>query len=138
MRKHPPKRTKAKRASSRRPRRKLVPISEEMRHWSAVLEAELVSWPTTSKPMFGFQSFYRESRIFAAIPRSRGFGTAYSFMVKFDSMPPALFQRAKNESRLDTSTRVPGKGWFGFELSSGDDLRDAIWWLSQAYECAGK
>ncbi len=129
---------KAKNSSASRLRPKLVPISEEMRHWSAVLETELASWPTTSKPMFGFQSFFRAGRIFAAIPRSRGFGTASSFMVKFAAMSPALFQRAKNEPRLNISTRIPGKGWFGFELSSGDDLHDAIWWLSQAYNCARK
>jgi len=120
-----------------RPRPKLLAISEEMRHWSAMLETEMRSWPNvTTKPMFGFVSFYRAGKIFAAIPRTRGFGTAASFILKFDPMPPTLFQKAKNDSRLDTSTRIPGKGWFSFALTSEADLRDALWWLSHAYESA--
>lgn len=138
MKKCPSKAGKPKGSSTPRPRRKLVPINEEMRHWCAILETELASWPTTSKPMFGFRSFFRAGRIFAAIPRSRGFGTASSFMLKFDPMPAVLLKRAKNDPRLDTSTRIPGKGWFGFELSSSDDLHDAMWWLSQAFDCARK
>ena len=121
----------------RRPRPKLLPISEEMRHWSALLETELSSWPkVTTKSMFGFLSFYRAGTIFAGIPRSRGFGSAASLIFKFNPMPPALLRRAQTDSRLDTSTRIPGKGWFSFELSSNEDLRDALWWLGRAYDCA--
>ena len=122
---------------ARRIRVTFVPISEEMRHWSAMLEAEIASWPKiTTKPMFGFLSFYRAGKIFSAIPRTRGFGTASSLILKFDPMPPPLLRKAKNDSRLDTSTRIPGKGWFSFALSSEADLRDALWWLSGAYESA--
>jgi hypothetical protein len=107
-----------------------------MQHWSAIIETEIRSWPeVTTKPMFGFESYYRVGRIFAAIPRTRGFGTPSSFMLKFDPMPAALFLRAQKESRLNLSTRVSGKGWFGFELTSGDDIRDALWWLAQAHDC---
>jgi hypothetical protein len=138
VRKRPTPRAKIRKSPQRQPRRKLVPISEEMRHWSAVLEAELASWPTTSKPMFGFQAFFRYGKIFAAIPRTRGFGTASSFMLKFNSMPPTLAELAKDDTRMDAPTRIPGNGWHGFELSSGEDLKDAIWWLSKAYDYAKK
>jgi hypothetical protein len=121
----------------RRPRPKLLPISEEMRHWSAMLETEVCSWPkVTTKPMFGFLSFYRAGTIFAGIPRSRGFGAAASLIFKFNPMPPSLLQKAQHDSRLDTSTRIPGKGWFSFEISSNEDLRDALWWLGRAYDSA--
>jgi hypothetical protein len=32
----------------------------------------------------------------------------------------------------------PGAKWWAFELSSKGDLRDALWWLNQAYEAAGR
>jgi hypothetical protein len=110
-----------------------------MRHWAAILESEIASWPSvTSKPMFGFQSFYRARTIFAAIPRSRGFGSPSSFILKFNPMPPSLLKRAHQDSRVGTSTRIPGKGWFVFTLSSSSDLHDALWWLSQAYDRSKK
>ncbi len=34
---------------------------------------------------------------------------------------------------MDTKTRIPGKGWFTFELNSYEDVRDAVWWLNRAY-----
>lgn len=120
-----------------RPRPKLLAVSEEMRHWSAMLEGEMRSWPNvTTKPMFGFVSFYRAGKIFAATPRTRGFGTASSVILKFDPMPSPLLEKAQDEPRMDTSTRIPGKGWFSFALTSEADLRDALWWLSHAYESA--
>ena len=50
-------------------------------------------------------------------------------------MPPKLTERASNEPRIDTSKLRTAK-WFVFELSSGADLHDALWWLNQAYEHA--
>jgi hypothetical protein len=88
--------------------------------------------------MFGFRSFYRGGKIFAAIPRTRAFDTPSSFMLKFDPMPASLFLQAQKEPGLNLSTRVTRKGWFGFELSSGDDIQDALWWLTQAFDCVGQ
>jgi luciferase-like monooxygenase len=113
------------------------PISEEMKEWSARLESELNSWPGVStKPMFGFLSFYRRGAIFAALPRSRGFDSPSSLILRFNPMPAALLKRAQQEARMDTNTRVPGKGWFSFQLNSPADLRDALFWLQQAYDAA--
>jgi hypothetical protein len=118
---------------------KFPAISEEMKEWSAMLAAELNSWPHIStKPMFGFLSFYRQDTIFAALPQTRGFNSASSMILKFNPMAPASLKRAEADERMDTSTRMPGKGWFSFEMRSADDLRDALWWLSQAYEAAGR
>ena len=110
-------------------------ISEAMKEWSAVLAGELTGWPQVStRKMFGFRSFYRKGVIFAALPQTRGFDSQASLILKFDRMPPKLLKRAEADERMNTSTRVPGRGWFSFEVRSESDLRDAVWWLSQAYE----
>jgi hypothetical protein len=130
---------KAGSASRARPRRKLVPISQEMRHWAALLESELDTFPgIKTKSMFGFQAYYRGGEIFAAIPRTRGYGTPNSLMVKFFPVPDKLIAKAKNDSRLSAPTGVPGNGWHAFELSSSDDIRHALWWLREAHSFAGK
>jgi hypothetical protein len=110
-----------------------------MQHWSAMLEAEVETWPgVTCKRLFGFRFVYRRKIVFAALPYSRGLFTATSILLKFDPMPPGLFPQAQKEPRLNTSTRVSGNGWFSFELFSDADLRDAIWWLNKAYSTAKK
>ena len=121
---------------ARRPPRKMVPISEEMRHWSALLETELAACPTISaRPMFGFLAYFRGSSMFAAIPRTRSFGHGNSLIVKFKPMPPNLVNRAKQDKRLDTS-QASGNGWLTFEINSEADLTDALWWIHQAHEAA--
>jgi hypothetical protein len=110
-----------------------------MRQWSALLASELNSWPDiATKSMFGLLSFYRKRKIFAALPQTRGFTSSSSLIVKFNPMPPALLKRAHADPRMDTNTRVPGKGWFSFELNSQTDVRDALFWLNHAYEAAAK
>lgn len=129
------------RSTRRRPGRrvKFLPISEEMKQWSAMLESELNSWPgITTKSMFGFLFFYRRGAVFAALPRTRGFESPSSLVFKFDPMPPALLKRARADSRMDMSTKVSSKGWFAFEMHSEGDLRDALFWLNRAYEAAKK
>jgi hypothetical protein len=121
----------------KRPRPKLPPVSEEMKQWSAMLGQELQQWPrVTSRPMFGFQCFYRGKNIFAALPATRGINTPNSLMFRIKPMPPDLEERAKKERRIETENKTPGAKWFLFELSSADDLRDALWWLNEAYERA--
>ena len=118
-----------------RPRPKLLPISEEMRRWSALLESALLSWPgVIAKRMFGFRALYRGKRIFAALPSSRGFGPDASILLKFNPMPPSLLERAENDLRIHTNS--PGKGWFAFTLASDPDLHDALEWLNHSYESA--
>jgi len=112
-------------------------ISEEMQHWAAMLEAEVQSWPAVvGKRMFGFRFLYRRKNVFAALPYSRGLFTPTSILLKFNPMPSRLQQKAQTEPRLDASALAPGKKWFSFELSGESDLKDALWWLNQAYEAA--
>ena len=126
-----------KRTKQKRPRPKLPPVSEEMKQWSAMLGQELRQWPhVTSRPMFGFQCFYRSKKIFAALPATRGINTPNSLMFRIAPMPPELALRAKKEPRMDRDNRTPGAKWFVFEISSEADLRDALWWLNQAFERA--
>lgn len=61
-----------KRARPERPRRKMPLVSDEMKHWSAMLRSELEGWPqATARPMFGMLGIYRGKKIFAALPVTR-------------------------------------------------------------------
>ena len=133
---------KAKKAKRNRPARqpmrtmrdrpKMPPISEEMKQWSAMLKTEVSGWPQiSSRPMFGMMGLYRRKKIFGGLPVTRGFDTPNSVIFRFDPMPPDLQERALKDSRI-----TPGKRWFSFEVGSTGDLRDALWWLNQAYERA--
>jgi hypothetical protein len=113
-----------------RERPKMPPISEEMKQWSAMLGKEVSGWPQVStRPMFGMMGCYRRKKIFAGLPVTRGFDTPSSVIFRFDPLPEDLEQRAMKESRI-----TPGKRWFSFEVRSAADLRDALWWMNQAYE----
>jgi hypothetical protein len=60
----PPRESRAARGH----RVKFVPISEEMKQWSALLQVELNSWPgITTRSTFGFLFFYRRRTVFAAV-----------------------------------------------------------------------
>jgi hypothetical protein len=116
-------------------RPKLLPVSEETRRWSALLESELLSWPgVIVKRMFGLRALYRGKRIFAALPNSRGLGPDASILIKFNPMPTAFLKRAQGDLRIHTNS--PGKGWFSFTLASDTDLHDALDWLNHSYEAA--
>ena len=128
---------KAKTAVSKRP--KLLPVSEEMQQWSAMLERELSAWPkVTSRPMFGMISFYRRSAIFAALPRTRALSSPCSILFRFDPMPPELREHAQKQAGLRQESAFAKGHWLSLELESADSLRDALWWLNHAYECAGE
>jgi hypothetical protein len=127
----------SRRMAARRPA--FLPISEEMKEWSAMLTSQLNRWPgITAKAMFGFVFFYRQRMVFAALPRTRGFDSPSALVFKFAPMPPALQKRARNDGRMDASRKASSKGWFSFRLDSEADLHDALWWLNQAYEAAKK
>lgn len=127
-----------KRKKPKRPRPKMPPVSEEMKQWSAMLGQELSGWPqVSSRPMFGMLGFYRRKKIFAALPVSRAIGSPNSIIFRFDPMSANLRQRALKESRIATDNETPSaRRWFLFEIGSTSDLRDALWWLNQAYEKA--
>jgi hypothetical protein len=123
------------RKQAARPR--LPAVSEEMKAWSAALEAEIAGWPSVSnRPMFGFTALYRGKRIFAILPRSRGMESPNSLAFKLEDAGPRVLARLRGESRIHT-TVMRASRWFVFELYSDRDLKDALDWLGRAYEAAG-
>ncbi len=119
-------------------RPKLPVVSEQTRAWSAALAGEINGWPqVTTRAFFGLTALYREDKIFAVLPRTRGMETPNSFGFKFETVPTSLRARLENDSRIG-STRMQNARWFTFELSSDADLHEGLEWLSRAYGAAGK
>ncbi len=115
-------------------RPKLVPVSEEMKIWGAVLGTEMAAWPSVStRPMFGFTAFYRGKEIFAILPRTRGMGSSNALAFKLGNGGPRIRATLNKDARIST-TVMQATRWFVFEVSSESDLRDALRWLSRAYE----
>jgi len=81
--------------------------------------------------MFGMHGVYRGKKIFAAVPATRAIGTPNSVAFRLNPVPHELAARASKEPRVTAGTR-----WHTFEVHSTEDLRDALWWLNQAYEHA--
>lgn len=116
----------------------LPAVSEQMKAWSAALVAEIETWPAVAiRPMFGFTALYRRKRIFAVVPRTRGMETPNSLGFKFPEPGRRTLALLQNEPRIRSAVMHKSR-WFTFELSSDRDLRDALDWLSRAYEAAGQ
>lgn len=130
--------SKAMKAKTRTPSRPaFARVDDELKQWSAMIGTELLSWPhVETRPMFGMRGFYRKATIFAALPVTRGVGATNSIIFKMKSLPRHLSRRMDQEPRVGTGRTIRAKGWHSFEITSSEDLRDAIWWLSQAYERA--
>ena len=110
--------------------------SEEIRAWSAALEAEALTWPNVSRrPMFGLVGLYRGDHIFAALPRTRALGSPDSLAFKLEKASTRALAKIQREPRIQT-TIMKARRWYLFELSSTADLRDALSWLHQAYKAA--
>ena len=104
-----------------------------------MLEQELSTWPNVeSRPMFGMISFYRRDAIFAALPRTRALSNARSILLRFEPLPRKLKDRAEKQSGLRQESAFSKGNWLSLTLESEDSLRDALWWLNHAYECAGE
>jgi hypothetical protein len=114
----------------------LKPISEQMREWSAMLQAEVETWPAVSaKKMFGMISLYRRKQIFAALPYTRTLGAADSFMFKFEKPTAKILAQLSFDKRIIAEQGI-GTRWFIFRIGSPADLHPAIEWLAHAYEAA--
>jgi hypothetical protein len=121
---------------SHRPR--LPAVSEEMKAWSAALASDVGSWPQVStRAFFGFTALYREGRIFALLPRTRGMETANALAFRIAAPGVKLRARIEKDPRIRSAERKKAQ-WFSFELSSDSDLHNALDWLSQAYESVTK
>jgi predicted DNA-binding protein (MmcQ/YjbR family) len=116
----------------------LPPISEQMKAWSAALEAETADWPgVASRAFFGFTALYRRDKIFALLPHTRGMETANSLAFKLESPGARPLPRLQQDPRVG-STGMQKAHWFTFELAADADLHEALNWLARAYEAAGK
>ncbi len=117
-------------------REALPPISEQMKAWAAALSAELRDWPDiTQKSFFGFTALYRGKTMFGLLPRTRSIfkGNAVAFRLENPSRDTrGLIEKDQRVSAFDKDKRR----WFGFELSSNADLRDALLYLGSAFEAA--
>lgn len=110
-------------------------ISDEMKYLCSMLGEDVRTWPSvTSKSMFGMLAYYRNDTVFAALPVTRAIGSANAIIFKMKSMSEAQTDRAQSDLRLGTGTNIKAQRWHSFEIHSEDDLRDALWWLGQAYE----
>ena len=107
-------------SAGKRPR--LLPISDDMRHISALLAHELLQWPEVSaRPMFGLRAFYRGTVIFALLPEKRALETPHAIAYKL----PAT-ARAKNQAAQ----------WRSFELENEQDIAMALAVLEKAHRAA--
>jgi hypothetical protein len=99
----------------------LAPVSDEMRHLSALLEQELLGWPDVSaRPMFGMRGFYRGAVVFAMLPDKRAL-----------EKPNAIAYK-----RADGTERREGQKWQLCELKTPHDIDKALACLDQAYKRA--
>ncbi len=116
----------------------LIKVSDEMVVWSGLLAAEVAGWPgVTTKPMFGLTALYRGKEIFAALPKTRGMGSANAVAFKVVGAPAKVMTQMKRDARIQETTMGSVK-WFVFEMESEEDLRGALEWLGVAYEAADK
>jgi hypothetical protein len=114
----------------------LIKISDEMVVWSSLLAAEVAGWPgVKTKPMFGMTALYRVHEIFAALPKTRGMGSANAVAFKVVGAPAKVMGQMKRDRRIQETTMGSAK-WFVFEMENDGDLRGALEWLGVAYEGA--
>lgn len=107
-----------------------------MQRWSALLGSELVGWPAVrTNPMFGFISYYRGRKVFAALPKTKAMRSPNAFIFKLQRPTRALMAALHRDSRILVSEKG-GAGWQAFELASDADLHDALGWLDRAYRAA--
>jgi len=133
------KKKAAKPKSSRSKMPNWFPLDDEMKELSAMLEGEVSGWPGVSKKnMFGYQGLYRNGQIFAALPRSRAMKSPRALMLKFANASPTILNSLEKDPRVDTVSGMSGARWFFFELDEASAMKDALGWLSRAYEAVKK
>jgi hypothetical protein len=115
----------------------LEKISEEMKIWSGLLAKEVEGWPELStKPMFGLTALYRGKAIFAALPKTRGMGSANAVAFKLADAPAKLTTKMRRDARINETTMGSAK-WFVFEMGTEEDLQGVLEWLGLAYAAVG-
>jgi len=114
----------------------MSPVSEQMKAWSSALRAEVAAWPgVDARSFFGFTALYQGDFMFAALPRTRSWGTGNCFAFKFENVSSTLRTRLHKDARVG-SIESKNVRWFTFEISSDRDLHDALDWLGRSYTAA--
>jgi hypothetical protein len=107
-----------------------------MKQWSALLGAELKRWPgVTTKPMFGFVSFYRGRNIFAALPKTRAMNSPNAIIFKLRGAGSQDLEKLRRDPRAKVSEKGMA-GWQSLEVDSTADLKHALDWLDCAFRAA--
>lgn len=123
--------------SAKRPRPKLSDISEEMKAWSAALAGEVRGWPKVStRSFFGLTALDHRDRIFALLPRTRGMETPNALAFLIAAPSARVVVRREKDPRIGFA-EIKQARWFSFELSSDDDLHDALDWLGRVMRQRG-
>jgi hypothetical protein len=117
---------------------RLVPISDQMKVWSAALASEASDWPQVkARSFFGFTGLYRNDFMFGVLPRTRGMETPDAVAFRLDSPTTSLRRLLTADPRI-TSAAIKEARWFAFTLSSDADLHDALEWLGRAHASAAR
>jgi predicted DNA-binding protein (MmcQ/YjbR family) len=111
-----------------------------MKAWSAALADEVRGWPHVStRPFFGFTALYRGEKMFAALPRTRGWESANSLAFKLGTDASDVSARLEKDPHIRVwSGKMQKARWFTFQLGSDADIHEALDWLGEAYEAAAR
>jgi hypothetical protein len=122
----------------KRPQReKLLPLTGQMKAWSAALAAELRDWPQVAqKSFFGFTALYRGRLMFGLLPRTRSVfkGNAVAFRLECGKRSAQMLLR--KDSRIAAFDEDKAR-WFTFQILGDSDLHDALDFLGRAFDAAG-
>src|SRR6201982_2745557 len=108
----PPKKPRPSAKERARPGMRVA--SEEVRAWSAALEAEALTWPSVSRrPLFGLIGLYLKDQLFAALPRQRSLGPRNSLAFKLENASARILAKLQREPRIQT-TIMKARRWYLF------------------------
>jgi hypothetical protein len=111
--------------------------SEQMKAWSAALDAELSEWPeVTLKAFFGFTALYRGKSMFGLLPRTRSIFKGNAVAFRLNAASGNLQSRMDKDPRIAAFDKDKAR-WFTFELCSDRDLHEALEYIAKAFEQAG-
>jgi TfoX/Sxy family transcriptional regulator of competence genes len=117
-------------------RQPLLPVSEQMKAWSAALEAELRDWPQiTLRSFFGFTALYRGRTMFGLLPRTRSIFKGNAVAFRMDAADRSTREALEKDKRIAAFDKDKRR-WFLFELSCDRDLHDALNYVARAFDAA--
>ena len=117
-------------------REKFLPVSDQMKAWSAALASEFQDWPqVTQKSFFGFTALYRGKTIFGLLPRTKAVFKPNAVAFRFTSLSPELKALLAKDPRVAAFDKNKTR-WFTFDLFSDSDLHDALDYLGRAFDAA--